>query len=38
MFYVPHSRHTTISKKEVEKIKELEILAYSNEVGLHLIA
>ncbi len=37
-FYVPHSRHTTISKKEVEKIKELEVLAYSNEVGLHLIA
>lgn len=35
-FYVPHSRHTTIDKKEVEKIDDIQILAESDEVGIHL--
>lgn len=34
-FYVPHSRHTTVDVNEVKKIKELKILAMSEEAGLY---
>ncbi|RCW61034.1 MULTISPECIES: homoserine O-acetyltransferase MetA [Halanaerobium] len=38
LFYVPHSRHTEIKKKDIEKISELEILAESEESGIYLVA
>ena len=37
-FLVPHARNTEVYKKEVEKIKDLEILAESDEAGLHIVA
>ena len=36
-FYVPHSRHTTIRREDIEKIPELRILASSEEAGVHII-
>ncbi len=38
IFYAPHSRHTTISREEVEKVKELRILSSSKEAGVYAIA
>lgn len=37
-FYVPHSRHTGISKAEVEKVPELTILAEAEGAGLYAVA
>lgn len=37
-FFIPHSRHTTISKTEIEKKDELTILAESEEAGVAIIA
>jgi homoserine O-succinyltransferase len=37
-FYAPHSRHTQIRKEDVEKVGELEILAESDDAGLHIVA
>lgn len=36
-FYVPHSRHTTVRREDVEKIPELKILASSDEAGLYAV-
>ncbi len=36
-FQAPHSRHTEIRREDVEKIKDLEIVAESNEAGLYLV-
>lgn len=35
-FFVPHSRFTTVRKKDLEKIKEIDILAESKEAGVYL--
>lgn len=37
-FYIPHSRHTTIDRKEVENNKNLHILASSPIAGVHSIS
>lgn len=37
-FYAPHSRYTTVYKEDIEKIKELDILASSKEAGVYLVA
>ena len=37
-FFVPHSRHTTIAREDVERIPELKILASSPEAGIYAIA
>jgi homoserine O-succinyltransferase/O-acetyltransferase len=37
-FFAPHSRHTEIRRKDVEKVKELLILAESEEAGVHILA
>ena len=37
-FYVPHSRHTTIKREDVEKVPELKILSSSEEAGLYVIS
>lgn len=34
-FYVPHSRHTTVSRKDIEAVPELRILASSPEAGVY---
>lgn len=38
VFDVPHSRMTEISRSDIERVKELDILAESDQVGLHMIA
>ena len=36
-FYAPHSRYTTVSKEDILKIDELDILAESDEAGVYLV-
>ena len=36
-FWAPHSRHTTISREDVEAVPELKIIASSKEAGVYAI-
>lgn len=36
-FYVPHSRHTEVKRKDIEQVPELEILAESDESGVYIV-
>ena len=36
-FWVPHSRHTTIERADIEAIPELKILASSEEAGVYIV-
>lgn len=36
-FWIPHSRHTTVYREEIEKIPELKILASSQEAGVYAV-
>lgn len=38
VFPVPHSRHTTVLRADIERHPELEILGESAEAGVHLVA
>lgn len=38
VFYAPHSRHTTWNLKQIEAVKELEILAHSEEAGVYMVS
>lgn len=38
IFFAPHSRHTGIQKKDIEKVSELEILSESKEAGVYIAA
>ncbi|MBC7765296.1 MAG: homoserine O-succinyltransferase [Hyphomonadaceae bacterium] len=37
VFYVPHSRHTTVTKDEISKVDFLEILSESDESGVYIV-
>ena len=37
-FMVPHSRHTTVLREDVERIPELKILASSEEAGIYAVS
>ncbi len=37
-FWAPHSRHTTISREDIEAVPELKILASSEEAGIYAVA
>lgn len=37
-FFAPHSRHTEIKSKDVEKVKELEILSESDDAGVFIVS
>lgn len=37
VFYVPHSRHTEVRRKDIEKVPELEILSESEQAGVYLV-
>ncbi len=37
IFYVPHSRHTTIRKSDIEKVPELKVLAESEKAGVNIV-
>ncbi len=36
-FYAPHSRNTEVRREDIEKVKELEILADSKEAGVYIV-
>lgn len=36
-FYAPHSRHTTVKREDIDKVKELEVLAESKEAGVYIV-
>ncbi len=36
-FYAPHSRHTEVRGADIKKVKELEILAESEEAGVYIV-
>ena len=36
-FYMPHSRHTEVRREDIEKMPQLEILAWSEEAGASII-
>ena len=36
-FFIPHSRHTYVEKKDIESVKELKILAESSEAGVSIV-
>ncbi|MBQ8202913.1 MAG: homoserine O-succinyltransferase [Clostridia bacterium] len=36
-FMVPHSRHTTVKREDIEKVEELRILASSKEAGIYAV-
>ncbi len=38
VFYVPHSRYTTVSREEIEAVPELRILASSDKAGVYTVA
>ncbi len=38
VFMVPHSRHTTVDRKDIESVKGLKILASSPEAGVFAVA
>ena len=38
VFYAPHSRNTEVWREDVETVKELDILSFSKDAGLHIIA
>ena len=38
VFYVPHSRHTTVLREDIESVPLLKILASSEEAGVYAIA
>ncbi len=38
VFMVPHSRHTTISAKDIKAVKELKILSSSEEAGIYAVS
>ena len=37
VFYAPHSRHTSIRREDVEQVKELKIIASSEEAGIYAV-
>ena len=37
VFHAPHSRYTTVKRKDIEKVPELKILSYSEEAGVHIV-
>lgn len=38
VFYAPHSRHTEVRRKDIEKIPQLKILAVSEDAGVYILA
>lgn len=38
VYYVPHSRHTEVNRHDISQVKDLQILSYSREAGVHIVA
>ena len=37
VFYVPHSRHTELHREDILKVKELDLVAESDEAGVYMV-
>ena len=37
VFFVPHSRHTTVARSDIEKVPDLQILASSPQAGVYAV-
>ena len=37
-FYVPHSRHTTVKREDIEKVPDLKILSSSEQAGVYAVS
>lgn len=37
-YYVPHSRHTEVRRQDIAKVKQLQIISYSELAGVHIVA
>ena len=37
LFYVPHSRHTTVNREDIEAVPDLRILSSSEEAGVYAV-
>ncbi len=37
LFFAPHSRHTEVRESDIREVKELTLLANSEEAGVHLV-
>ena len=37
VFYVPHSRHTELHREDILKVKELDLIAESDEAGVYMV-
>ena len=38
IFYAPHSRHTTVSRRKIDEVKELKVLAESPKAGVYALS
>lgn len=38
VFLVPHSRHTEIRMEDIAKVKDLQVISYSEQAGIHLLS
>ncbi len=38
IYYVPHSRHTYVRRQDIAQVKDLQILSYSEQAGVHIVA
>mgnify|MGYP004510653913 FL=1 len=38
VYYVPHSRHTEIRMSDIAQVKDLQIISYSEEAGVHIVS
>ncbi len=38
VFFVPHSRELELSMSDIAKIKDLQVISYSDEAGIHIIS
>lgn len=37
IFWVPHSRHTTVLREDIEKVPDLKIISSSQRAGVHIV-
>lgn len=37
-FLVPHSRHTEIRMEDIARVKDLQVISYSEQAGIHLLS
>lgn len=38
VYYIPHSRHTTVDRQDIAQVKSLQIISYSDIAGVHIVS